>query len=159
MTDKKVSDPLQRKLPDEPHFALLARDPIGYRMARLWIAYMKRDFRAVEAIDKQIRDVLAKIPRQPHKEAEKVMSATIVANEMHAFYENLNAPGRPAETSATQTAKERREGERRKGYGVWSGGMQDLRINFDRRLCHMAKQAELNEIMRATPPAEPDEAQ
>lgn len=78
-------DPLPRKLDDEPHFALVARDPTAADLVRLWLAIRKRDEHLMDQIVKRLKRTMEKLPYQPSKDGKHILSAQDVANRMDMF--------------------------------------------------------------------------
>lgn len=156
-----VSDPLERKAPDEPHFGLVGRDPIGYLLGRMWLAYTLRDFRKVAALDEQIKARLATIPRQPNKEAEKAASANIVLNKMEEFWRRLNAPAEIMGNGhgTASYGSDNRIQDRRGVDEPYLRPKLNRRVMLDRRESAIARQSRLTQLKNSRPPAEPDEAQ
>lgn len=81
MVSQTAHDPIDRALPDEPHFVLLARDPTAAELVRMWVAIRKRDTSLIDAIAKRLKERVARMPYRP-KDAEHVISAQQVSNAM-----------------------------------------------------------------------------
>lgn len=64
---------------------LLARDMTSEDLVRLWLALRKRDEHLIDQIVKRLKSTMRKLPYQPKKDKEHIMSAQAVANNMGIF--------------------------------------------------------------------------
>jgi hypothetical protein len=75
-------DPLERSLPDEPHFILLARDPLAPGMTRLWAALRQKQWDRCPGILAAIIEHAKPIRAEAHKDRDHAQSARYVADRM-----------------------------------------------------------------------------
>lgn len=90
-TAQQQHDPIDRALPDEPHFVLLARDPTASELVRMWVAIRRRDPSPIDAIAKRLKERVASMPYRP-KDAEHVISAQQVSNAMDLWRVEQQVP-------------------------------------------------------------------
>lgn len=92
-------DPIERAGDDEPHFILLARDPIAPDMARYWGAARAHNFTAMDALHKRMMENVKKRPMNYDKDRAHQRSASAVAINMELWSEDQRIK---AETAGVQ---------------------------------------------------------
>lgn len=81
------NDPLPRFKTEsgEPHFLLIARDPLAPGLTRLWAALRARDPNAVQDIINKLVLTSMGLPIAPEKDPAHIISARQVANDMDVW--------------------------------------------------------------------------
>lgn len=78
-------DPLDRRLADEPYFALLARDHLSALFVSLYAASRARNYLLGDAIWANIKAVQQAAVPEPHKDKSHAWSAYSKATEMNIW--------------------------------------------------------------------------
>lgn len=78
-------DPLDRQLEGEPHFALLARDPLAPPFVRLYAAVVAGEYHRAPDLLQMILRTAKTRPQRPHKDVAHKWSAVHVAQKMELW--------------------------------------------------------------------------
>lgn len=79
------NDPLPRQMPDEPRFALLARDPLAPFVVRLYAALRERKIDKAQDVFRNACRALPALPFHPQSDPEHARSAFGVADHMELW--------------------------------------------------------------------------
>lgn len=100
---EETHDPLPRKLPEEPHLTLLARDWRSPGLGRVYAAIREGRWAHAHQILETMEGEAGKYPREPHKDKEHAWSARAKADEMQTWFV-LNREAEGARNRVNTTA-------------------------------------------------------
>lgn len=99
-------DPLDRELPGERHFALMARDPAAPSFVRAYAYWRERKFEQAYAVLRAEEPRTRSRGRAPHKDAQHAASARQIADYMDLWrIENMKGEEIGGLVSSTKAAE------------------------------------------------------